>query len=95
MYRPDALSVDEEKVFNKCPLEMYPNPVGNTLYLDDVNRKNLQDCQITLTNLLGQVLFEADVKNTYSINMENYTQGVYLVCIKCNGRTWSKKVVKL
>ncbi|WP_417353218.1 S8 family peptidase [Flavobacterium alkalisoli] len=68
----------------------YPNPVIDKLYFtgnfyDEVN--------ITVYNMLGQKTYNAPLENK-TLDMSNYTQGVYNIQITQNGKTYSRKIIK-
>ncbi|QEE50808.1 S8 family serine peptidase [Flavobacterium alkalisoli] len=68
----------------------YPNPVIDKLYFtgnfyDEVN--------ITVYNMLGQKIYNAPLENK-TLDMSNYTQGVYNIQITQNGKTYSRKIIK-
>lgn len=48
---------------------------------------------ITVTNLMGQVIFQESVSQTnVEINLEN--QGIYLVTVEANGQIWTEKIIR-
>jgi type IX secretion system substrate protein len=61
-------------------LNIYPNPAFNILNINAA--EDIQ--QIQLINDIGQVLYEADIKDTtsYSLSITNYPNGIYIIRIR-------------
>lgn len=71
---------------------MYPNPAQTTVTLDFANVTS--DIDITVTNILGQNMQRLQgVNGSASINVSNYTTGVYFVTIDAGNSTTTKKLV--
>jgi hypothetical protein len=70
---PDALSTI---VFSKSELKVFPNPTTNTLTLQNSNSFTID--KIIITDLTGKIIKE-QTQNTSSINVENLTQGTYIL----------------
>ena len=85
-------------VGNACPTALedvvtdepffYPNPVQHILYL----RLSGDNNRVIMTNLLGQVVFDA--KGTYSLDMTPYAAGIYSVLVENERGTIRGKVMK-
>jgi Leucine-rich repeat (LRR) protein len=72
-------------------LNMYPNPVS-----DFLNVELEQDVNYFITNLNGQILQENILNRCKNIiNFSRFTEGVYLITFEINGRTSTKKLIKL
>lgn len=71
--------------------DIYPNPSNESLV--NLNFSGLEDKLITVTNLMGQVIFQETVSQTnVEINLEN--QGIYLVTVEANGQIWTEKIIR-
>ena len=71
--------------------DIYPNPSKESLV--NLNFSGLEDKMITVTNLMGQVIFQESVSQTnVEINLEN--QGIYLVTVEANGQIWTEKIIR-
>ena len=58
---------------------IFPNPANNVL---NIKSGQLFE-KIKITNLLGQVLYNAKITNSdFSINISSYTAGIYFVCLE-------------
>lgn len=68
----------------------YPNPVQNTLHLKLNSDKN----RVKVTNLIGQILFDATVEGTYQLDVTPYAAGIYSVKVDNEFGTLHGKVVK-
>lgn len=56
----------------------FPNPVEDKLYLQLSGDQN----QIILTNVLGQKLFEDNVKSNHTLDMSAFKSGIYFLKVK-------------
>lgn len=73
-------------------LTLYPNPVSDELKLDIKDWTNVKKIQIY--NLNGSVVYDAGVKVTAKINIQNLSSGVYLVNVaKVDGSFQSARFV--
>jgi hypothetical protein len=71
---------------------MYPNPVVNNLYLENIENAN----RVEIYNLVGQKVKEALISgNKLTVQTSDLTKGVYLISvINENGAVKSLKFVK-
>jgi len=77
-------------------LKVYPNPATNVLNIS-ANLNNTQDTRITMTNSIGQVVYNNTItKNGTSVNesidLNSMSNGLYLVTVTNNGQTVTQKV---
>lgn len=75
---------------------LYPVPANDRVY---VELKNVQSdaIQIKLINIIGQTVFEKTYANTPSrikLDIEQLNQGVYLVEIRANNASLTKRLIK-
>ncbi len=71
---------------------MYPNPAQTAVTLDFANINS--EINITVTNILGQNMQRLQgVNGSATINVSNYTTGVYFVTINAGNSTTTKKLV--
>ena len=69
---------------------IFPNPANNVL---NIKSRQLFE-KIKITNLLGQVLYNAKITNSdFSINISSYTAGIYFVCLEGKNGIATKKFV--
>jgi hypothetical protein len=61
---------------NKINIFIYPNPVGETLYLKEVHRNVVAE----VFNILGEKLFSEMVFDR--INIENFPEGIYILKVE-------------
>jgi len=76
---------------------VYPNPVLNVMNVD-FNLENAQNMSISLVDVLGQTVYTTDIKghagiNNFSLNVRNYTSGVYSLNTTVGNNIFSEKVV--
>lgn len=69
---------------------IYPNPVGEILYLQLLDDQN----QIILTNISGQKLLEDVVKSSHNLDMSFYKSGLYFLTVKNSNGTQKIKIIK-
>ena len=83
-------------VFPDSGPTVYPNPFDKEITIDLTEFSSNVD--ITITDLLGKIIFEKTVTNENSaiINLEdkNLKPGIYIVNLKTLEQSISKKVVK-
>jgi len=83
-----ALSIDENAFEG---FTFFPNPAQNTLNISA--QTEVQN--ITLVNLVGQVVLEQQIDATSSqIDISRLTSGVYLMNVSANGQVGTYKVIK-
>jgi hypothetical protein len=71
-------------------LKMYPNPLnGNTLYITSTANHNMS---IEIFDLLGKEVIKSNVINN-AVNVSGLNAGVYIVKIKEEGKTATRKLV--
>ena len=68
--------------------EIYPNPATDKVYVK-VNAN--APYTVTVTNIMGQVMHTAN--NATTINVSNFTPGVYIVNVKTPNATTSQKLI--
>ncbi|WMI65334.1 T9SS type A sorting domain-containing protein [Aestuariibaculum sp. YM273] len=86
-YTSSTLSIDD---FTKdLSISLYPNPVGNTLYL-----KSKQDIQnLAIYNSNGQLIKQSDSINK-GMTVDDLVSGLYLIQITTNSGVSTKKFIK-
>ena len=73
---PDCAGVEENEI---ADLELYPNPVGNMLYINAEEPIS----EIEIVNTLGQVVKRIEVNADNAIcNVNNLPNGIYVVRIR-------------
>ena len=79
--------------FNKETVEVYPNPVTSILNIrlpESINKAKL-----SIVTIEGKELLRKVIDKPYNeIEFSQFSNGIYFVNIKSNGRTLSYKVVK-
>lgn len=69
-------------------INLFPNPVRNTLYVENTDRIN----QIRIFDLTGRMVYNQMVNdNTTSVNVSEFTKGVYIMQVMTVGGVTSKK----
>ncbi len=79
---------------------IYPNPAQNdeiNIYFIDTknNSNNTQNINISITNILGQKVYENDINSTsknIKISTKNWSKGIYIVKIIVNNTLIIKKI---
>ncbi|MFP5470616.1 MAG: reprolysin-like metallopeptidase [Bacteroidia bacterium] len=76
----------------KTNFRVYPNPTNEDL---NIVTENVLPTDLTLTDMTGKVVFEGVLMNgKTTINLSNYTTGVYLLHLKNTNESRVVKVVK-
>lgn len=90
------LSVSENTVTfvsenNEQDINIYPNPVTNTLFLSEINEFD----KIDIYDTKGALVYSAKVnKSETEIDFTNFKSGVYVVKLSGNGKTITRKITK-
>jgi hypothetical protein len=78
-------------------LAIYPNPSRDVFNITFTSEE-LQDLRVRVINIVGEVVYTEDLQQfvgeyTKSIDLTNYTKGVYFLEIKTNNSTVNKKLI--
>ena len=75
-------------------LMIYPNPAKDFIVVRGLNVS--EENKLTITNMLGNILIQATVKNssTYIMHIETLPQGTFVLNIIASGKTASVKFIK-
>ena len=87
------LGVSENTIENAVAL--YPNPATSEVFIS-ISDKTFSTFDVTIVNSLGQVLerkTNVDNAATTSLNVSNYSSGIYFITIKAGESTTTKKLV--
>lgn len=86
-------SVNEHAIEND--FSIYPNPFTNSFTID-LNNPKTEKVEIFIYNILGETIYHSiqNNQNIVTINLENISQGTYIVAIKTNNEIVSKKLLK-
>ncbi len=79
--------------------KVYPNPVTGTVWMSPKNSAQLHIDQVILSNAQGQILFRSTPTynwpdQTYSLNMQALTPGVYFLRIQTGSRVEVHKLIR-
>jgi hypothetical protein len=76
-------------------IDVYPNPTENNIQISSTKSDNIINNIIVFT-IYGKILINKEYhSNNIIINLNGYSDGVYLVkCVMKDGRTIVKKVIK-
>lgn len=81
-------SVSEQTVKNTL-FNLYPNPAFDIVNLN-INNSNNKDLEINIYNIIGKLISSETLRqNQQQINIENLSNGIYMVEIK--SKEWSEK----
>ncbi len=89
-----ALGIEEFEL-TASSIQLYPNPVLNTLNIKNVNQLELIDAQIM--DVTGKTMTTFNLKDmglTKEISLENYATGLYFVKINAVNGSITKRIVK-
>jgi hypothetical protein len=82
-----VLSIDS---FNLDTISIYPNPASNKIQLSNIIGIS---AKIRIFNVLGkQVFYQKNIQKK-SIDVSNFTKGIYLVKIYVEGKSKTQKLV--
>jgi hypothetical protein len=77
--------------------DVFPNPNSGSFTITIKNSKTV-DAKISLQNLVGQQVFEKNLKsgngiNSFKIDLNNLDDGMYLLQLAIEDKTYTKKIV--
>jgi hypothetical protein len=76
-----------ENVANK--VSIYPNPTSDVLNIS-TNSNDLSE--LTVKDISGKIVLSQKFNTKITINIENYSKGIYLIDVKNNLGTVSEKI---
>ncbi|XMO88290.1 FG-GAP-like repeat-containing protein [Algibacter sp. AS12] len=85
----NTLRVDDSLLKNS--INIYPNPVNNKLF---VNSTNLQIQEAVIYDVLGKAIRNIEVKGINMIDFSSINIGLYLLKLKTNQGTFTKRIIK-
>jgi predicted alpha/beta superfamily hydrolase len=89
---PQPNSIDMNKT-NSLKGNVYPNPTSDLLYVD-IQNDNLNDVTLCLYNSIGKIIYSDILNdNKYTLNVNQFSKGYYLLVIKCKDDTITEKVI--
>lgn len=75
-------------VYIKNIMQMYPNPSNGVVYV-----KSLSNGNLTITNTLGQVVYNSTINANEIMNVKDLNSGIYNVSIETNSTKITQKLV--
>ena len=87
-YRTSTTGVNQ--FINTKSIKVYPNPTNDILNI--VLNNSTEHFTISVYSSLGQELYKTTSNS--SIDISNFTNGIYFLKVKQNDRTWTTKIVK-
>ena len=76
--------------FSKESFQVFPNPVTNTLFLNDAN--NTEIYKVSIINQLGQIVLTSDTKFDTGINVSQLSNGIYFAQISAKNNSNSQTI---
>ena len=78
-------------------INIYPNPSNSYFKINFVSKKS-KEINLTITNSIGEYVYKRDIYNNekqfdISINLNNYSKGIYLLRIENNYGILHKKLI--
>ena len=71
---------------------LYPNPAISSVTIELTDKNAV--AELTIVDLFGKVVYTSSVAGTESVDVSNFTSGVYVVRLTNNGQTSSTRFVK-
>ncbi|MDR2971093.1 MAG: T9SS type A sorting domain-containing protein [Bacteroidales bacterium] len=81
-------SVDENTMIKN--FQLFPNPAENRV---TVNIENTNSYTLTVTNIMGQIMYSTKGQGKTELNVANYPAGVYIVNVKTAHASASQKLI--
>ena len=95
---PTDLNLSSTQRLLRKEFAVYPNPTNGLVNLD-LAQYDGKNVAVQVLNSVGQQVYNLPIKEvtnqTYSVDMQNYPTGIYLVKVTSNGvETISRKIMK-
>jgi hypothetical protein len=74
-------------------LKLMPNPAENTIFFNDDRLQDNQNKQITVINMLGQVVMQQQAEQN-TVAVAHLSQGIYFIEVQAGGQVFTAKFVK-
>lgn len=87
-----CMSIDAIAAYKNL-ITLYPNPAKDILNIQLPENSNLKITRCTISNMLGQIVFESNGENT-QIDTANYATGMYSLVLKTDKGNWFGKFMK-
>jgi len=90
-------TLDIENISNiNSPINTYPNPVKNVLFIDIPVK--LKPCNIYITDMLGRDIYSYAISDNsptpFKLDLASFTKGIYIVKVVTNKEVISKKIIR-
>ncbi|MDO8368134.1 MAG: T9SS type A sorting domain-containing protein [Saprospiraceae bacterium] len=86
----DIVSVQDQIDASEMPFRLSPNPASNEVFIS----KFPSDSRFEIVDLIGNVMQSGSLSaGTQSLNVSNFTNGIYFVSVFSKGRVWVEKLV--
>ncbi|MCP4120541.1 MAG: T9SS type A sorting domain-containing protein, partial [Bacteroidetes bacterium] len=92
--KPDYISVEDvatainDNQSNNDLLSIYPNPASFNVYI-----KSTENFSLSIFNPMGQELLYRENLNSIAIDVSEYGKGIYMINIKSERGTMTRKLV--
>jgi hypothetical protein len=78
------------KELERKSISIYPNPVQNTLTIDNQDVIN----GITITDITGKIVFKSENNNQKTLNVDFLNKGIYILTVETDTYTGTTKFIK-
>jgi hypothetical protein len=93
---PHNLGTEELSVSNEL-IKIFPNPVKDLLSIEIPERFNGLPYEISILNMMGQKVYygyQISEESLFPFNVENFTDGIYLIVISIHDQVHTGKFIK-
>lgn len=84
--KKNPASVTEQ---TNAKMTIHPNPASNELLISGLNNIS----KVELSDLNGRSVFVSEVSNTNKVNLSNMDNGVYVIHVQADGKSYQEKVI--
>ena len=75
-------------------LSIYPNPTKSSITID-IGKNEIENSTLSIFDLLGKIVYQKQVlKKSNPINLEEFSNGIYIVKFSNNNGVITKKIIK-
>ncbi len=86
-----------EKIYNKPQINLYPNPVKNTLHIRFENKMVTNPVNLSILNIRGQIIYQSELNSDALVDFSQFNEGIYFLRFVDKNKSFveTKKVIKI
>lgn len=91
IYKITAPNASIEDIYNQNKVKIYPNPASNRIFVEGIEKENLNADFISLD---GRLILNASVNSDYGIDISSLKSGIYFITVNSNQtKIYTQKII--